>query len=68
MSILGQPVPVDGGTEYRDVDGQQRTADQFFRNPGDVAIGDVVSARDKDAANLSVLTESDEVQIQSQSL
>lgn len=65
LSILGQPVPLDGGTQYRDQNDQSRTEEQFFRNPGDVALGDIVRARDDNAANLSTLSESDEVELES---
>lgn len=65
LSILGQPIPLDAGTEFRDGAGQTRTEEEFFRNPGDVALGDTVRARDQDATDLSTLAESDEVQIQS---
>ncbi len=64
LSILGQPIPLDAGTEFRDGDGQTRTEEEFFRDPGDVALGDTVRARDQDATDLSTLTESDDVQIQ----
>jgi len=63
LSILGQPVPLDGGTEYRDAQGQSRSEEEFFRNPGDVQLGDVVRARDQDAADLQALGEADEVRI-----
>lgn len=65
LSILGQSIPLDGGTQYRDANGQSRSEEEFFRTPGDVALGDVVRARDQNAANLSALTESDEVEIES---
>ncbi len=42
-----------------------RTEEEFFRNPGDVMLGDVVKAEDQNAADLSALTESDEVEIES---
>lgn len=64
LSILGQPVPLDAGTVYRDADGVVRSEEEFFRNPGDVFLGDIVRARDRDAASLSVLTEADEVELQ----
>ncbi|MFO0691862.1 MAG: DUF5666 domain-containing protein [Myxococcota bacterium] len=67
LSILGQVVPLDGGTQYFDVDGQSRSEDQFFRNPGDVAVYDIVRARDQNAANLSTLAESDDVEVESRS-
>lgn len=64
IAILGRPIPLGGGTEYRDALGQTRTEEEFFRNPGDVAIGDIVRARDQDAGNLATLAEADEVEIQ----
>jgi Domain of unknown function (DUF5666) len=64
LTILGQSIPLDGGTEYRDGFDQVRTEEEFFRNPGDVMLGDVVKAEDEGAADLSVLTESDEVEIE----
>jgi Domain of unknown function (DUF5666) len=64
ISILGQPIPIDVDTEYRDALDQLRSEEQFFRNPGDVALGDVVRARDQEADDLSVLTEADEVSIE----
>ncbi|MBK7951457.1 MAG: hypothetical protein IPK00_22505 [Deltaproteobacteria bacterium] len=64
LSILGQSVPLDGGTQYRDENDQSRSEEEFFRNPGDVALDDIVRARDEDAANLSALTESDEVELE----
>jgi len=66
LSILGQPIPLGGGTEYFDVSGQSRSEEEFFRNPGDVMLGDVVRAEDQDAANLSLLSESDEVEIETE--
>lgn len=64
LSILGQSVPLDGGTQYRDENDQSRSEEEFFRNPGDVALDDVVRARDQDAANLSILGESDDVELE----
>lgn len=64
LSILGQSVPLDGGTQYRDENDQSRSEEEFFRNPGDVALGDIVRAKDESAANLSALTESDEVELE----
>lgn len=63
LAILGQSVPLDAGTVYRDDLGQTRTEEEFFRNPGDVQLGDIVRARDEDAADFSTLIESDEVEI-----
>ena len=64
LSILGQSIPLGGGTVYRDALGQSRSEEEFFRNPGDVVLGDIVRAKDQDAANLAVLIESDEVEIE----
>jgi len=66
LSILGQPIPLGGGTVYRDAFDQSRSEEEFFRNPGDVMLGDVVRAKDQDAADLSVLAESDEVEIEAE--
>ncbi len=65
LEILGQSIPLDGSTLYRDGSGQSRSEEQFFRNPGDVQLGDIVRARDSDASDLSLLTEADEVEIES---
>lgn len=64
LSILGQPVPLGPGTIYRDADDQARSEEEFFRDPGDVVLGDIVRARDRDAVSLSALAEADEVEIQ----
>jgi hypothetical protein len=48
-------------TLYFDDLGAPRTEEQFFRDPGDVMLGDVVSAEDFEALSLSTLTEADEV-------
>jgi Domain of unknown function (DUF5666) len=64
ISILGQPVPLDVGTLYFDDLGASRTEEEFFRNPGDVMIGDVVRAEDLSASNLSTLLETDEMEIE----
>ncbi len=64
LSILGVPIPLDGGTLYFDELGTLRSEEEFFRNPGDVMLDDVVRARDSNASDLSVLAESDEVEIQ----
>ena len=64
LSILGQSIPLAAGTVYRDAFGQARTEEEFFRIPGDVALGDTVRAKDQAAADLSTLGESDEVEIQ----
>ena len=64
IDILGQPVPLGGGTRYFDQFGVSRTAEQFFRTPGDVMLGDVVSVEDEAAATLSALSEADEVTLE----
>lgn len=64
LSILGQAIPLTAGTEYRDATGQVRSEEEFFRNPGDVVLGDIVRAKDQDAAALGALLEADEVEIQ----
>ena len=63
LEILGQSVPLNMGTLYFDDLGAPRTEEQFFRDPGDVMLGDVVSAEDFEALSLSTLTEADEVSI-----
>jgi hypothetical protein len=64
LSILGQPIPLDAGTLYFDSTGQPRTEEQFFRNPGDVMLGDIVEATDESALDLSSLSEADTVEIE----
>lgn len=64
LSILGQSIPLDGGTAYLNALGQSRSEEEFFRTPGDVMLGDIVRAKDQDAADLSLLGESDEVEIE----
>jgi hypothetical protein len=64
IEILGQPVLLDAGTLYFDEFGASRTEEQFFRTPGDVILGDVVSAEDQSASDLTSLSEADEVMIE----
>lgn len=64
LEVLGQTIPLDAGTLYFNALDQPRTEDQFFRNPGDVMLGDVVQVKDENAANLSQLTEADEVELE----
>jgi hypothetical protein len=64
LSILGQSIPLDAGTQYFDEAEFMRTEEEFFRNPGDVQLGDIVKAIDEEAADLSVLFEADEVEIE----
>lgn len=61
LEILGQSVPLNLETLYFDDLGAPRTEEEFFRDPGDVMLGDVVSAEDFEASSLSTLTEADEV-------
>lgn len=61
LEILGQSVPLNLETLYFDDLGASRTEEEFFRDPGDVMLGDVVSAEDFEASSLSTLTEADEV-------
>ena len=61
LEILGQSVPLNLETLYFDDLGAPRTEEEFFRDPGDVMLGDVVSAEDLSALSLSTLTEADEV-------
>lgn len=64
LTILGQTWRPDAGTAYFDALGMPRSEEQFFRNPGDVRVGDVVSLKDEDAGSLSTLDELDEVEIE----
>ena len=61
LEILGQSVPLNLETLYFDDLGASRTEEEFFRDPGDVMLGDVESAEDFEALSLSTLTEADEV-------
>ncbi len=66
LSILGQVVPpLDAGTLYFDSMGAPRSEEEFFRNPGDVMLGDIVSVKDVGAGDLSLLTEANEVELES---
>lgn len=64
LSILGQPIPLDGGTLYFNESGASRSEEQFFRVPGDVMLGDIVRAQDNSALDLSALGEADEIEIE----
>lgn len=64
LSIIDQPIPLDIGTLYFDDLEQSRTEEEFFRNPGDVMIGDIVQVEDKSAVDLQTLSEADEVAIE----
>lgn len=62
LSILGEVVPVDGMTAYFDDEDNPLTEEEFFRNPGDIMLGDIVTARDRSATTLLILAEADEVE------
>jgi len=64
LEILDQPIPIDAGTLYFDSLDQLRTETEFFEDPGDVELGDIVRARDEDAVDDSALLEADEVEIE----
>ncbi len=65
LRIIDQPIPLDPvGTLYFDDLEQFRTEEEFFRNPGDVMIGDIVQAKDESAVDLQTLSEADEVAIE----
>jgi hypothetical protein len=63
LSVLGQSVPIDGTTAYFDDLGQPRTEAEFFENPGDVQLGDVVKVTDVGALQLDALLEADIVEL-----
>jgi hypothetical protein len=64
LSILDQPIPVDGFTDYFDENGEARSAEEFFLDPGDVRLGDTVRVKDESAADPAILGEADEVEIE----
>ncbi len=66
ISVVDTAIPLDSGTLFIDENGQIRSEEEFFRNPGDVGLGDIVKAVDIDAVDLSVLAEADEVEIEDQ--
>ena len=61
--VLDQLIPLGPGTSYFDSFGQPRSEDEFFRNPGDVRLGDDVVVIDEDAALPNVLSEADRVEL-----
>ena len=61
---MGQPIQIDGETLYFDLLSQNRTEEEFFRNPGDVMLGDLVKATDDSASDLRVLADADEVELE----
>jgi hypothetical protein len=64
LSVLGRSVPIGGMTAYFDDLGQPRTEDEFFENPGDVQLGDVVRVTDVGALQLDVLGEAELVELE----
>jgi len=63
LSILDQPIPLDDMTLYFDAQGQPRSEEEFFENPGFVESGDVVTVMDLDALQPDALLEADIVEI-----
>ena len=63
LSVLDQPIPIDGMTAYFDDLGQPLTEEEFFENPGDVQSGDVVKVTDVGALQLDALLEADIVEL-----
>ena len=61
LDVVGQAILLDGMTEYRDEISAPRTEEEFFRTPGDVSLGDVVTVLDEAAADPSLLLEVDRV-------
>ena len=55
---------IDTMTVYFDDQGQPRSEDEFFENPGDVATGDVVRATDVGALQLDTPSEADIIEIE----
>jgi hypothetical protein len=64
LSILGQPVPLDGATSYFDDGGNLQTEEAFFRSPGLVMLDDIVRATDRSATDLGELDLADEVELE----
>jgi hypothetical protein len=63
LSILNQSIPLDDMTLYVDAQGQPRSEEEFFENPGFVESGDVVTVMDLDALQPDSLLEADIVEI-----
>jgi len=63
LEVAGQAIPIDGMTSYSNELGQPRTEEEFFRNPGDVALGSSVVVEDDVAADPATLLEADSVSI-----
>jgi hypothetical protein len=64
LSVLGQPIPVDGSTAYFDALGTPLSEAEFFDDPGGVQIDDVVKITDVDAAQSDALLEADIVEME----
>ena len=64
LSILGRSIPIGPGTLYFDLDDTRRSETEFFRDPGDVGLGDVASAKDEDALDLTTFSEVDEIALE----
>ncbi len=65
LQVLGQAIPLDALTRYFD-DENERSEEEFFRNPGDVEVGDTVKVTDQSASDLAALIEADEVEIENE--
>ena len=64
LSVLDQPIPIDGMTAYFDDLGQPLTEEEFFENLGDDQTGDVVKVTDVGALQLDALLEADIVELE----
>ncbi len=60
FSILGQPIPIDGATQYELVNGP--TSESGFFSA--VMLDDIVEAKDESAVSLDALTDVDEVEME----
>jgi hypothetical protein len=63
FSVLEQMIPLDLATAYFDAADQPRTEEEFFRTPGDVALGDRVVVTDENAASPDSLGVVDTVEL-----
>ncbi len=63
LDVVGQAIPIDGATSYFDELEQARTEEEFFRSPGDVALGTTVVVEDEAAVDATRLIEADVVSI-----
>lgn len=64
LSVLGQMIPLHATTAYFDELEQPRSEEEFFENPGDVQLDDVVKVTDLDALQSDALLEADLVEIE----